>query len=173
MEPRKFNLTQAEEVVETFSREGVDYLFIGNSGAIILGFPATTQDVDLFVRKSADNGERIIRALKGMGFEIGVELAAAIRSGKDFIQIKTGPFDVDLVFAPDGIESYEAAKSRSVMQDAYPVACIDDIIASKRAAGREKDRASLPLLEDFRLAYLRARKKPLRSAVDVASEDDG
>ena len=72
------------------------------------------------------------------------------------------------MFAPDGIESYEGAKSRSVKQDGFPVASIDDIIASKKAAGREKDLVSLPLLEDFRLAYVRARKKPLRSAVDTA-----
>ncbi len=172
MEQRKFSLAQAEEVAEAFGREGVDYLFIGNSGAIILGFPATTQDVDLYVRKSRDNGERVIRALEGMEYKIDAELADAIRSGKDFIQIKSGPFDIDLIFAPDGIESYDAAKSRSVRQDVYPVASIDDIIASKRAAGREKDRASLPLLEDFRLAYLRSRKKPLRSAIDVTNRSD-
>jgi hypothetical protein len=32
-----------------------------------------------------------------------------IRRGKAFIQIKNGPFDLDLVFAPDGIERFDDA----------------------------------------------------------------
>lgn len=38
--------------------------------------------------------------------------AAAIVRGKDFVQLKCGPFDLDLVFAPDGIESFDEAWSR-------------------------------------------------------------
>jgi len=59
-------------------------------------------------------------------------------------------FDVDLVFAPDGIESYEEAKSRMDDSTGFPVLNIRDIIASKRAANRVKDRESLPRLEAFR-----------------------
>jgi len=29
-----------------------------------------------------------------------------VRRGKDFIQLRNGPFDMDLVFAPDGIERF-------------------------------------------------------------------
>ena len=50
-------------------------LFIGKTGAILHGFPDTTQDADVFVQKTMRNG-----------------------------------FDVDLVFAPDGIERFEDAK---------------------------------------------------------------
>ena len=53
-----FNPLQAQEVAEAFNAVGVDYLFIGKSGAILLGYPGTTQDVDVFPAKSAANGER-------------------------------------------------------------------------------------------------------------------
>ena len=73
------------------------------------------------------------------------------------MQLRSGPFDLDLVFAPDGIETFVEAKSRSLMIDSrFPVASLDDIIASKRAANRPKDRESLPRLEAFR-DYLRSR----------------
>lgn len=170
MQPHKFSLTQAEEIAAAFSRESVDYLFIGKSAAIILGFPSTTQDVDLYIPKSRENAERIIAALTSIGFTIEDELAEGILAGKDFIQIKTGPFDLDLVHAPDGITDYETAKSRSVKEGDFRVVCIDDIIASKRASGREKDIADLPLLEDFRVAYINAHPKPLKSAIDAAKE---
>jgi hypothetical protein len=47
-----FEYTQAEEIRDALARHGCRYLFIGKSGAIILGYPDTTQDADLFVQKS-------------------------------------------------------------------------------------------------------------------------
>ena len=132
-----FTAPQAQKLNQALRRVGADYLFIGKSGAILLGYPSTTQDVDLFVPKSVANGRKIIRALRDLGFRIGPRLRQAILSGKDFVQIKSGPFDVDLVHAPDGIPSYEVAKSRSVNYQGFPVASLRDIIASKRAANRE------------------------------------
>jgi hypothetical protein len=76
--------------------------------------------------------------------------ADEIVRGKDFVQLKNGPFDVDLVFAPDGIESFAQAWSRHVDVEGFPVCHPDDIIASKQAANRAKDRESLPRLIAFR-----------------------
>src|SRR5512139_464205 len=95
---REFHPLQAEEIARSFQAEGVDYLFIGKSGAILLGYPGTTQDVDVFPARSADNGRRLVAALRKIGFEISPDLESQISAGKDFVQIKTGPFDVDLVF---------------------------------------------------------------------------
>jgi len=70
--------------------------------------------------------------------------------GKDFIQIREGPFDLDLIFAPDGIETFTEAYGRAVTIEGLPVCHIDDIIHSKEAAGRVKDKESLPRLKAFR-----------------------
>lgn len=51
-----FSYPQAEEIGDAFNRHGCRYLFIGKSGALILGYPDTTQDADLFVQKSEENG---------------------------------------------------------------------------------------------------------------------
>jgi hypothetical protein len=59
-----FEYRQAEEIRDAFARHGVRYLFIGKSGAILLGFPDTTQDADLFVEKSPENGRAIVGALR-------------------------------------------------------------------------------------------------------------
>src|SRR5207248_3362612 len=140
-----------------------EYLFIGKSGAILLGFPGTTQDVDIFPARSPENGARIIAALKKLGFEIGADLERDIRIGKDFVQIKNGPFDVDLVFAPDGISSFGEAKARSLVQGMFHIANLRDIIASKRAAGRQRDKLDLPLLESFRAEFEKTHSPSLRS----------
>jgi hypothetical protein len=153
-----FDYRQAEEIRDAFSRHGCRYLFIGKSAAILLGFPDTTQDADLFVEKSPANGPRLVVALRELGFSIDDNQADEIRSGKDFVQLKNGPFDLDLVFAPDGIERFEDAWRRRVEVEGFPVCHIDDIIASKAATNRQKDRESLPRLESFRL-FLRRQAK--------------
>lgn len=148
-----FNPLQAQEVARAFNDAGVEYLFIGKSGAILLGYPGTTQDVDVFPAKSSENGERMVKALLELGFVLDDNTRAEIIRGKDFIQLKDGPFDLDLIFAPDGIESFAEAKSRYIQEDIFPVANLRDIIASKKASGRLKDRLDLHLLELFRLEF--------------------
>ena len=169
-ERREFHPLQAEEVARAFGDEGVDYLFIGKSGAILLGYPGTTQDVDVYPERSIENGRRIVTALRKLGFQISSELEREITVGKDFVQIKTGPFDVDLVFAPDGIPNYAEAKARSLKVGIFHVANLRDIIGSKRASGRQKDQVDLPLLESFRAEFEKRHAPPLRSAADIAGE---
>jgi hypothetical protein len=145
-----FEYRQAEEVRDTFARHRVRYLFLGKSGAILLGFPDTTQDADLFVEKTPENGRAIVTALRELGFALDDRQAAEIERGKDFVQLKNGPFDLDLVFAPDGIERFADAWRRHVDVEGFPVCHLDDIIASKEASDRVKDRESLPRLRAFR-----------------------
>jgi hypothetical protein len=149
----QFNPAQAKEVAAAFAAHEVDYMFIGKSGAILLGYPGTTQGVDVYPRKDPVNGKRIILALKELGFELDPNVTDEIVRGKDVVQLKSGPFDIDLVFAPDGIDSYEAAKRRMDTSSGFPVLNIRDIIASKRSAGRPRDAVELPLLEAFREVY--------------------
>ena len=153
MKRETFNPSQAQEVAAAFTKHNVDYMFIGKSGAILLGYPGTTQDVDVFPKKGEENGRRIVAALADLGFELERALAEDIIKGKDFVQIKSGPFDIDLVFAPDGIEDYDKAKERMDQSTDYPVLNIRDIIASKRSANRARDLIELPLLEAFRKVY--------------------
>lgn len=134
-----------------FAKYNVEYLFVGKYGAILYGYPGTTQDIDIFPEKSEINCKNIVKALKELGFYMDEVLENEIIAGKDFIQIRGGPFPLDLVFAPDGIESFEDAKKRSkVIDNRFPCASIDDIIASKRAAKRQRDKEELPRLESFK-----------------------
>ena len=145
-----FEYRQAQEISDAFNRHGCRYLFIGKSGAILLGFPDTTQDADLYVERSPQNGQALVAAVRELGFTLSNIQAAEIERGKDFVQLKNGPFDLDLVFAPDGIERFSDAWSRRIEVEGFPVCNLDDIIASKIASHRKKDLESLPRLEAFR-----------------------
>lgn len=154
-----FEYRQAEEIREAFARHEVRYLFLGESGAILLGYPDTTPATELFPEKSEVNGRAMVTALRELNFEVSEKEAAEIVRGKDFIQLKNGPFDLDLIFAPDGIERFSDAWSRRVMIEGFPVCHLDDIIASKHAANRPKDRESLDRLRAFRTYWLTSRRE--------------
>jgi hypothetical protein len=154
-----FEYKQAEEVRDAFRRHNVRYLFLGKSGAILLGFPDTTQDADLFVEKTTPNCAAAVRALRDIGFDLTEAQSAEVARGKDFIQLKNGPFDLDLIFAPDGIERFEDAWNRRVEVEGFSVCHLDDIIASKEATNRAKDRESLPRLRSFREYWLTHRNR--------------
>jgi hypothetical protein len=113
-----FEYRNAEQLGKVFKRHGVMYLFFGKSGAILLGFADTTQDVDLYVEKGRDNCEKALAAVLELGFHLTDEQQQEIRSGRmALIQLRNGPFDLDLVFAPDGIGRFEDAWRRHVVRD--------------------------------------------------------
>lgn len=117
-----FEFTNAQDLGRVFKQHDVRYLFFGRSGAILLGYSDTTQDVDLYVEKNTANCEKLVAALLELGFRILEKEQQEIRGGKDFIQLRNGPFDLDLVFAPDGIEQFDDAWKRHVDKHGLPIA---------------------------------------------------
>jgi hypothetical protein len=90
---------------------------------------------------------------------VDAALTISILSGSEIVLMKGGPFALDLIHAPDGIESFASAKTRAVLEGGrFPVASLDDIIASKRATGRERDLSDVRRLEQFRAEYNRRRQ---------------
>ena len=80
-------------------------------GAILLGFPDTTQDADLFLEKTPQNCHAAA-ALGVLGFELSDNELGEVQKGKDFIQLENGPFDLDLSFARVDIERFADAWQR-------------------------------------------------------------
>jgi hypothetical protein len=144
-------IEKAKNLADIFMKYSIKYLIIGKFGAILYGYPGTTQDIDIFPDKEKSNCQRLMAALKELGFDLNEELQGAILAAKDFIQIRGGPFPIDIVFAPDGIKSFEdATKHGQLIDEIFYCASIEDIIESKKASGRQRDKEELPRLELFR-----------------------
>lgn len=148
---------------EVLSAHGVEYMIIGKGAAIMQGYSSTTQDIDIYPSKTPANREKLLAALRDLGFVFDVTTDEGLQSpsfeiseAKDFIQLK-GPFELDIVFAPDGFESYEEALPMKRIIDGFPVLNIDGIIKTKTAAGRKKDMNDIDDLKLFR-AWLRKQE---------------
>jgi hypothetical protein len=141
---------------------GVDFVVIGGVAARLQGAPILTQDVDVTPANDDANLDRLARALRaiharlrspidpdGVDFPVEARFLAAARSWT----LVTDVGDVDLVFEPAGANGYgdviADADRLTVAEDpplAVHVASLRTVVRLKEAAGRDKDRAALPLL---------------------------
>ena len=85
-------------------------------------------------------------------------ILALVASERAFVvQLKNGPFDVDLILC---VRRHRAVRgrlyARRVEIEGFPACSMDDIIESKASANRVRDRESLPRLRACR-DYLRQR----------------
>lgn len=84
-----FEYRQAQELRDALARWGVQYLFIGKSAAILLGFPDTTQDVDLFPLRSPENGQALVGALRELGFLLTIRKPARSLRARTSFSLRT------------------------------------------------------------------------------------
>jgi len=137
-----------DKTISIFNSMNIEYMIVGGASAIMQGFNSATQDIDLYLDKTEENKEKLKKALKKLGFKLSEKDIDNINKGKDFIQFNK-PFELDIMFSPDGFENYSEAKKYKLLKGKYPLMNLDGIIKSKKSANRPKDRAVLQLLIDF------------------------
>ena len=136
--------------------EKIDFILIGAMAAIEQGAPLMTVDYDFWVRLPERQYVRLLTIVKRLG---GTIRAATLYELTDGTQ-------VNAIFQPSGLRSFpvEWKGCRFGKLEGVPVRILplQRVIASKRAAGREKDKAVLPILRrTLRLARrLTPRKTP-------------
>lgn len=131
------------QLLRRFSEEHVDYVLIGGQAVRLNGFVRATEDVDVLLKSSRENGERVIRALNFLASakELDADWFAPSADGEvENIRV-ADVLLVDLLFAANG-EHYEAFLPfvREILVDEVPVRVlnIDGLIRSKTDY-REKD----------------------------------
>jgi hypothetical protein len=141
------------DMLSALSAEGVEYLLIGAYAMAVHGFPRATGDIDVWVRPSPDNADRVIRALTRFGAPLG-ELQAADLAGEGTVfQIGVAPNRVDVMTAIDGVtfdEAWPRRHTRTIEGVTLSVISRDDLIRNKRATGRARDRVDAEQLEEIR-----------------------
>ncbi len=121
---------------------------IGNAAAALQGAPVTTVDVDFLFRKTPAN----LRKLKAVARAFGAMILRPYYpiSGLFRLAVDDESVQLDFMAMIHGARSYNKVKSRAICIDIggekILVAALSDIIASKRAANRPRDRAVLDAL---------------------------
>src|SRR5579863_3961115 len=135
-------------VARTLRESGLEAILIGNAAAALQGAPVTTLDLDFFFRMTPGN----LRKLKAVARALGAVILKPYYPASDLLRVVADDDSLQLDFMPTihGVRSYNAVRSRAaylgIGGEQILVASLSDIIASKRAANRPRDRAVLDVL---------------------------
>lgn len=135
-----------ERVLFLFRQHQVECLVVGGYAVAYHGYPRFTRDLDLFYRRTPENADRILAALREAGFtDIALTKEDLLHPQLNY-KLGRPPNQID--FNPDvkGI-TWDAASNTAVpgeiLGQSVRFLDFETLIASKRAAGRPQDLADI------------------------------
>ena len=157
-----------DRILRVLDRHGVEYVLVGGVAARVHGAQRATADIDCVPETTGENLERLAAALAELGARLRVggltdeearqlplqlDATTLAAFGSSTWTTDAGPLDllVELRDPAGGRHPYAdlaaRATSVSVADLTISVASLEDIIASKRFAGRPKDLEAVPELQ--------------------------
>jgi hypothetical protein len=162
---------RADEIFACLDRHGVRYVLIGGLAAVLHGSPLATVDADICPDSESENLRRLSNALEELDARIrtpdseaGVPFPreASFLKNVQLLNLVTRFGDLDLSFRPAGTQGFSDlaahATKMSIRGLEVPVSSLEDVIRSKEAANRPKDRRTLPVLRQL-LEEIRKRPR--------------
>ena len=142
-------LNRLQDVFKSFQQHEVRYIVIGGVASVLYGVPRVTFDLDILIEATTENAERLLIALVEAGFG-----TATLTNAEDVVAHEITVFNdrvrIDVQTSTPGVSFEDAWLRRKTItyqgQDFY-ILSKEDLIASKRASGRQVDIEDVRLLE--------------------------
>jgi hypothetical protein len=148
-----------EEMLRVLADHGVRSVLIGGFAAVIHGSPYVTTDIDVVPEATEENLELLSSALRELHAKVwtpndpdglAFDHDPASLAANQIMNLVTDFGRLDITFEPSGTAGYEDvardAVRLTILGVKVDVASLADVIRSKEAAGRDKDRLALPVL---------------------------
>lgn len=139
-----------KDLLSVLADERVEYLVIGGYAVGFHAKPRFTKDIDLWVRDTAENMQRLGAGLRTFGVPETVLESITAGSPDDIAWFGIPPTRVDILRRVDG-GTFSLAYERRVeaLWDGVvvPIVALEDLVTLKRAAGREQDLRDVRALE--------------------------
>ena len=142
-------LNRLQDVFRSFQQHDVRYVVIGGIAAILHGVPRATFDLGLLIEATPENARRLLDAMTDAGLATA-SLTTPDNVLDNEITIFRDRVRLDVQTSTPGITFLAAWERRDTVEyrgQAFHILCKQDLIASKRAAGREVDLEDVRLLE--------------------------
>ena len=133
------------------NRAKARYLVIGGIACILHGYARATEDIDILIERTAENADRILKALATLGYGFAREWTATEILKRQITVVGDDP-RVDIFTVAWSIKYAQAAPRSDTVAVAgvrIPLIGIDDLIETKRT-GRLQDAADIKVLEEIR-----------------------
>jgi len=143
------------ELLRAMHESGADYVLMGLSAAAAYGSTLASNDFDFFIRPDPVHLDRARAAFRGLSMAESFPTVASFNLVSSeatvrFVDPLGGPF-IDLmthISGPTFDEVWRDHQVRDLGEIRVRVASLEHIVASKRAANREKDHYALKRLEE-------------------------
>lgn len=137
------------DLLVLFNELGVEYLIVGAYALAFHGVPRFTGDIDIFVKPTPENAQRVLLAVKRFGFDFPNLTAEDFQNPDKVVQLGVPPVRIDLISSITGVswaeaESHKAPGNFGDLSVHYLGR--EQYIINKRATGRKKDMADLEAL---------------------------
>jgi hypothetical protein len=138
------------DILGLLLKHNVDFLVVGAHALAAHGLIRATGDLDIWVRRSPQNAEHVLRALAEFGAPMSDVSPEDFVSAGRVVQFGVVPHRIDLLTSIDAVEFDEAWSERVELQVEnirVPVLGRAALIRNKRATGRAKDRLDAEALD--------------------------
>jgi len=140
-----------------FNAAEARYLIVGAHAVMHYSVPRYTRDLDVWVDPARDNAERVFQALARFDAPLAGVSCEDFATPGTIVQIGVAPNRIDVLTDVEGVR-FDAAWERrtSFLYGDTPVGLlhIDDLIASKLAAGRAQDLLDVEWLRKAKVRQL-------------------
>jgi len=137
------------DLLRIFNDHGVRYMVIGGYAVVQYAEPRFTKDLDILISTDTANAEAVYNALREFGAPLAGLTTKDFSEEGFFFQMGVPPVRVDVIMGIPGIQ-FEECWNRRVVVDFEGLNVVfiskQDLIASKRAAGRPQDLIDADLL---------------------------
>jgi len=140
-----------KEMLSCLKDEAVDFIVVGAYALAAHGFPRATGDIDIWVRNSFENAQKIMRALMKFGAPISHLSEEDFTAPDIIVQLGVEPSRIDLLTGIDGVGFDEAWQNKiSIAIDDLEINILskEDLLKNKLATGRAKDQGDIAWLEN-------------------------
>jgi len=139
-----------KDLLKALNDEGVEYLVVGAYAVIIHAQPRYTKDLDVWVRPTPENAQRVFRALAAFGAPLRSVGTEDFTNTAIIYQVGVAPNRVDVIMALAGV-GFDTAWANRV-ESTYggvPIHVISktDLVRAKKASGRPQDLLDVDALE--------------------------
>ena len=142
-----------KDLFSALSDAGADFLVVGAHAVMFYTVPRYTKDLDLWIRTSRANAERVYAALAVFGAPIADLSVEDLAAPGTTFQMGVEPNRIDVLTSLDGLRFDEAwARRTASTYGGIPIAILgfEDLVRNKRAVDRPQDRLDVDNLERAR-----------------------